>query len=107
MIKIKVFHALVSMGNKLFVIEVLNSLNSEVFDSCTRKFTLLRIPYSKSFYMSTVKAVSIGYNIIVFSMQCRRTRVYKYDVINNHWCHIDVEDLKNFFDFNCVKYPTC
>ena len=69
MIKTKIFHALVSIGNKLFVIKGLKSLNSEFFDSYTRKFTLLRIPYSKSLYTSTVQAIGIGCNIVVFSMK--------------------------------------
>ena len=40
-------------------------------------------------------------------MLCNKTYVYKYNVINNHWCEVDVKDLKDLSDYSCVKYSTC
>ena len=53
--------------------------------------------------MSTVQAIGIGCNIVVFSMRYKETRVYIYDVVSDHWWDVDVEDLKNLFDYSCVK----
>ena len=52
-------HASVSMGNKLFVIGGHKILSSELFDSFTRKFTLLLSIYSKAFHHSTVQAIGV------------------------------------------------
>ena len=36
----------------------------------------------------------------------KRTRTYKYDVINNHCCDIDIGNIENLDDVSCVKYLT-
>ena len=104
-------HASVSIGNKLFVIGGYNTSNSELFDSCTRKFTLLRSTCSMALNNSVVQAIGIGNNIVIFSntygMWYNKTRVYSYDIINDHWCTLYVEDLKNLSGFSCVKYSSC
>ena len=73
------FLASVSMGNKLFVIGGYHALSSEVFDSLSRKFSLLNLPRRNIYYTFT-QAVSIGFNIVVFSMEKNETRVYIYDL---------------------------
>ena len=47
------------LGNKLFVIGGHKILSSELFDSFTRKFTLLLSIYSKAFHHSTVQAIGV------------------------------------------------
>ena len=68
----------------------------------------LEIYFNKTnIYFYSIKAVSIGYNIIVFSMSyTKRSRMYKYDVINNHCCELNVGDVQNLDDVSCVKYLT-
>ena len=100
------FPALVSIGNKLFVISEYNTSSSEVFDSYSRKFTYLQSTYSNPLRLSVIQAVSIGFNIVVFSIKVSKTRSYIYDVINNHWSHLDIGVIENLTFFSCVKYLT-
>ena len=74
MIEEKDVHLSVSMGDKLFIIPKYNSSDSELLHSFTRKFTLFQ---SKDFYISSIEAVSIAYNIIMFSMRMNKT-IYIY-----------------------------
>ena len=94
------------MGNKLFAIGGYHAFSSEVFDSLSRKFTLLSFS-RRSFYYTITLAVSIGFYIVVFSVRKNGTRIYIYDVINDYCFNIDVEDLKNLFDYSVVKCSTC
>ena len=66
MIKLRFNHALVSMGNILFIIGRHINSSSEVLNSFSRKFTLLNYPSSRIVYHSTDQAISIGYKIVVF-----------------------------------------
>ena len=100
-------HASVSMGNKLFVIGGYTDVDCcEIFDSCSRKFTLLNLP-KNNFCFANFQAVSIGYNIVIVSMKYDGTFVCIYDVINNHRRDFYVESLVNLGGISCVRYHSC
>ena len=103
----RIYHASVSMGNKFFVIGRYDTLSSEVFDSISRKFTFLRSTNLNANKYISVQAVSIGNNIVLFfSTGNHETKVYVYDVINNHCREVYVNCLENLIYFSCVKCVT-
>ena len=60
-------HASVSMGNKFFVIGGSRISSSEVFDSCSRKFSIINSQMNLSTLVrNPFKSFSIGSNIVVF-----------------------------------------
>ena len=100
-------HASVSIGNKMFVVGGYNNSSIEMFESFSRKFTLLNLPSSSDIYHFTVQAISVGYKIVIFSMYDTETTVFTYDIINNQWCNLGERVLENLTDISCVKYSTC
>ena len=69
MIEERHYHASVSMGNKLFVIGEEQTTSCEVFDSFSRKFTLLeaQLPEFNANWSFIYNAVNIGSIIYVLS----------------------------------------
>ena len=90
MIESRNSHASVSMGNKLFVVGGEHTSSCEVFDSFSRKFTLIeaKLPKYEFCWLNKCKAVSIGNTIIVIGENnkkegLKKTTLYIYDVQNN------------------------
>ena len=80
------------MGNKLFVIGRYDKTNCEVFDSFSRKFTLIKADIFNSSTPRFSKAVCIGNSILVIIQNYDSSREDKtisnmciYDVEKNHW----------------------
>ena len=86
-------HAAVSMGNKMFVVGGYNTISCEVFDSYSRKFTLIQSMFSSrsraTFLNFNSKATSIGNNILVTcakdTVDYKDTCMYIYNVCKNQW----------------------
>ena len=102
-------HAAVSMGNKIFVIGGCYTTSSEVFDSCSRKFTKIKSfvklsAIDKSYF----KAVCVGSYIFVIRglFNSEETIIHIYDVDKQMWSNVDSEICKNLYGSNCVKYYT-
>ena len=67
MLQGRIDHSSVSIGNKLFVIG--GFYKNEVLDSITNKFAFIKSPKlnsNRSYFVSSIKLVSIGYKIYVF-----------------------------------------
>ena len=94
-------HSLVSVKNKLFVIDnKTNNCHCEAFDNVSNKFVSLKHPLS----INNNKSVSIGNKILVFkenssSMLC-------YNVDKDEWSEESCEATKHLKDFSCVKIPS-
>ena len=106
-------HALVSMGNKLFAFGGEYNRSCEVFDSFTRKFTLMKANLPKLNFSLTFiyNAVNIGSIIYVLSERQsinsqEDTALYIYDVEKNHWLEKNCSVLKYLSCVSCVKYCT-
>ena len=84
----------VSMGNKFFVIGgCLKSLNNEVFDSVSRRFTMLKVkPLTQSF-MYSVRVAGVGYNIFVFRENSSPKEILVYNVLKDHWEYKDFDHV--------------
>ena len=106
MIKRRSSHASVSMGNKLFVIGGNFSKICEIFDSFSRKFTLIKIKFPEyNFALSLAnKVASRGSFIFVISKNNNDTALYIYDVENHCWSQTSCSVLKNLTCMSCVKY---
>ena len=91
-------HGACSVGNKMFVIGGCNKMSSEVFDSVSRKFTVLKKPLNaKGPYDASI--VRIGYKLLVISrpFNSPKTKVYKfnvYDVDKDEWSLEDIDDVE-------------
>ena len=101
-------HASVSMGNKMFVIGGWNTTSTcEVFDSCSRKFTLIRFLMKIDY--SYIQAVSLGKVIVVFSIpdvcyNSAKTKMFVYDTKSNEFSTIESKICENLNGISCVKY---
>ena len=62
MIEKRYFHAAVSMGDKMFVVGGFSITSCEVFDSFSRKFTIIK----SGIKFRWSDAICIGNNIVVF-----------------------------------------
>ena len=84
-------HASVSMSNKLFVIGGQKISSCEVFDSCSRKFTIINSEIKVSALVGNYfKAFCIGSNIVVFyHSDSHKSVVYMYDVNESKWSLLD------------------
>ena len=110
MIEERYLHAVVSMGNKMFIIGGYYITSCEVFDSYTRKYTNI---YSK-IKVSDIKewcfyAYSFGKNIVVFQefqIPFKATVVYLYDIEKEKWKNVQCDFTKNMFKSSFVKYCT-
>ena len=96
MIKRKMSHKLVAVGNKLFCIG-LNKNDCEVFDG--NQFVSFRSP--QVYFCYTRRLISIGNNIFV--LQKEKKSVFCYDVGRDEWStrHLDY----NPFDVHCLRLP--
>ena len=113
MINGRINHAAVSMGNKMFVIGGRITTICEVFDSFSRKFTLIESVFprlSLTFLNFISKATCIGNSIIVicekYTHYYKDTCLYTYKVCKKQWSQNNCYILKNMFDLSCVKYYT-
>ena len=112
-------HGMASMGNKMFVIGGIYDLISEVFDSVSRKFTIIkaRIEFDSGFDCNDrnrnigmclrnniVQPVSIGNKVIVLP-RFGTNKYLTYYVLTNQW---KLEE-NDFFGtnpvFSCSKVP--
>ena len=107
--------ASVSMGNKLFAVGGYCNTSCEVFDSFSRKFTLVEADLSKFIYSwpFNIKAVCIGSTILVIienyvSLKKDITipTMCIYDVKNNQWSKKRCSVLKSLTNMAFVKYYT-
>ena len=92
-------HSLVTVKNKLFVIDG-NTNICEVFDNICKKFITLKSPYG---YISLNKAMSIGNIIVLFLNEKSSTNCY--DVEKDEWSDKSCEITKYIDDFSCTKIP--
>ena len=92
-------HSLVTVKNKLFVIDG-NTNIYEVFDNICKKFISLKSPYG---YINLNKAMSIGNRIVVFLHE--RSSIVFYDVEKDEWSAESCEITKHIDDFSCTKIP--
>ena len=106
-------HGSVAMGNKLFVIGEEQTTSCEVFDSFSRKFTLLeaQLPEFNANWSFIYNAVNIGSIIYVLSERQsinsqEDTALYIYDVEKNHWLEKNCSVLKYLSCVSCVKYSS-
>ena len=99
-------HASVSMGNKLFVIGGYNISSCEVFDSCSRKFTIIisEIKVSAS-EISLFEAFCIGSNIVIFQhAHSQKSGIYMFNVMESRWSTFVCSYTNEYFMPNCIKY---
>ena len=107
MIEERSFHSTVSMGNKIFVIGGYETLGCEIFDSCSRMFTImtsnLKTYAIKEWYF---EAFCIGNSIVVYHhfMNLNASNVYMYDVDQENWSNIEYDLSNNLFGPCCIKY---
>ena len=92
-------HSLVTVKNKLFVIDDVTN-TCEVFDNICKKFISLKSPYG---YFNLNKAMSIGNRIVVFLHE--RSSIVCYDVEKDEWSAESCEITKYIDDFSCTKIP--
>ena len=90
MVAEKYYHSLVSIGSKLFVIEIFYS--GEVYDKVTNIFTLIK-PSETSFKGRVMHAVSMGNKIVVFVKD--QSKVMFYDTCKDEWSEKTYDCLKN------------
>ena len=96
-------HNSVSMGNKLFIIGRWSTTICEVFDSFSRKFTLLEPKYDFNL-RSANKVASVGTLIFIISENNNNTMLSLYDVKKSCWSKINCSVLENLTGLLCVKY---
>ena len=94
------------MGNKLFVIGDDRTLSCEVFDSCSRKFTIINSEMKVSgLERNFFEAFCVGSNIVVFChSQSYKSVIYMYNVNKLKWSTVDCSYTKNYFVQSCIKY---
>ena len=99
-------HAAVSMGNKLFVIGGDRISSCEIFDSFSRKFTVINSEITVSaFEHNYFEAHCIGSNIVIFHhSQSYKSVIYMYDVNKLKWLTVDCSYTKDYFVPSCLKY---
>ena len=99
-------HASVSIGNKLFVIGGFETSSYEVFDSCSKKFMIIKSEIKvKDIEKHYTEAFCVGNSIIIFHHSLSlKTVIYVYDINNCKWSEIDCSYIKNSFVLSCMKY---
>ena len=97
-------HNSVAIKNKLFIIGG-PVKNCEVFDSNSKKFTLLKSPpnYIAEYLEYPFKTVTIGNTLVVFGDQS--IKILLYDIENNYWSEKKFEAIKNIACSTCAKLP--
>ena len=106
MIEERSYHAVVSMGNKMFVIGGEKTKSCEVFDSCSRKFTKINSEIKSSDFEKNFNAFSIANNIVVFQVTFTETVVYLYDVDKEKWSNVRCDFTKKMLESSFVKFYT-
>ena len=94
-------HSLVAVRNKLYVFGGLTE-TSEVFDSYSNKFSLLK-PLENMGNYNIEGAISIGCKILIFRE--KSTNVACYDLDKDDWSEETFEVTKNIVSFLCLKIP--
>ena len=93
------FHSLVTVKNKLFVVD--DETNTcEFFDNVCKKFVAIKSSYT----LNSNKAMSIGNKIVIF--QNDKSSVIFYDVDKDEWSEETCEVLEDLKLFSCVKIPS-
>ena len=105
------FHYTTSIGNKLFVVSKnishLEKSSCEVFDSATRKFTIVKVYNNVQIYngvCSYTPAVTIGRKIMLFSYADYKPSLIVYDVVSGQWTTAEVDFGSTEVDF-VSKFP--
>ena len=95
------------MGNKIFVIGREYTFSCEVFDSFSRKYTLIEAQLTNcDVYWSIIyKAVSIGDAIFVIRSY-KDSTMYTYDTQKSQWSIKDCSILKSLTNKAFVKFYT-
>ena len=103
MIAARSCHKSVAVKNKLFVITKNFRNNCEVFDSTTKKFTLLKQPTPLSDYNfnGRTEVITIGSKIFLFQ---DNSRVITYDLEYNEWSRKTCKATKHLTFFYILKY---
>ena len=93
-------------SNNLFVIGGSKISSCEVFDSCSRKFTIINSQMKVSALVGNrFKAFCISSNIVVFYLSdSHKSVVYMYNVNESKWSLVDCSYTKNYFVPSCIKY---
>ena len=96
-------HKSVAVKNKLFVIGGTFRNSCEVFDSTTKKFTLLRQPKFAPYYNLNdyTEVLIIGSKIFLYQ---NNSKVITYDFENKEWSEKICEATKNIRSFSVLKY---
>ena len=103
-------HALVSMGNKMFVIGGYKKSTCEFFDSLSRKFCFLKTSSYFTPNMRYFQAMCIDNRIVIFGevfskiLGSIRKKVFTYNDETSEWKLIDISFLKYKTGLSCVKY---
>ena len=98
------FHKLVSMGNKMFVVGDNNQC--EVFDSFSRKFSLIkRIPSDNYIIYNNNIVADIGHEFTVYSTCIGYSVIYSYDIVAEEWHKEDKKLEVIEYVYNCIKVP--
>ena len=101
-------HAAASIGRKMFVIGGNQTTSCEVFDSCSRKFTIiesgLKIHEIKRSYFD---AVCIGDSLVIFHnfySKKSETIFYMYNVVEKKRSNVKHDFTKKLFASRYLKY---
>ena len=103
MIHRRIFHKSVAIKNKLFVVGGYISDNIEVFDSSSKKFTLLQHPSLNLESYCIADVTSVGNKVVMFSND--NGSVFIYDVENDAWSEKSCEATKHTSQFSCASIP--
>ena len=100
-------HGAVSMGNKMFVIGGIGTLNCEIFDSSSRKFTSIKQMRLFNNLKRYTSVVSIGYKILAFTsfINKAKSKLQIYDVHKDHWSLKKNDFIEAKRKISCAKLP--
>ena len=96
-------HSLVAVRNKLFAFEGILHGQNEVFDSFSRKFSILKLPSSLNEYVLRTKCVSIGSNILIFKNNS--ATVTAFDFSKDEWTEEPCQVTKNIRVLYSLRLP--
>ena len=92
-------HQVVSMGNKMFVVGGNGLIYCEVFDSFSRKFTLIKRIPSDSYIFKSKIVTTIGHKLTIYNSG--ESVLYSYDIIDEEW-HKETKTLDRLDEFEYV-----
>ena len=96
-------HSIVAVRSKLFVFGGFRTETCEVFDSCVKKFVLLKPPSSLLGFAETSRALSVGSKILIFKNES--AQLTTFDFVKNEWKKESFEVTKDIKYFGCLKLP--